>query len=271
MSCVVERASATFGADAVVWMKIYWFDSGGAPLSDSVSDEITNATLTAQGVTAVISQDVTAPALAASAYVGVMTSDTGSAVVAVRNIHLDTKAPGGATAVAYSPAAPTSVVDRVRPFDYREERLTAAEAQAVADNALDWYGSDRPFGSIGIEAPIETVDGVRVYPWEIATGDWISILDDDAHEWPQMVMGVDHGDDGRTATVSLSGDGGDFGYMGRAESPDLQKRNRKKGRHKHIGWARWNRQIHWKERLQAKLDKARQRRVKKNRPKYAPE
>jgi hypothetical protein len=251
ISCVLERASSTWpnGApDAKIVVTLQQHNSADA-LLDTDTWEYPEVFLQYIGDVWTLIDTVTLAATTAYltieiGWAAAAGGDTGA--VAVRNVHIDTAAPGGAPVVGYYPAAPTSVDQRVRIFDYSDQRLTATGAGGVLEHATAWYGvaaSERdrePVGTVVIQGDLKTIDGAPGFPGYIQTGDWITVVDDIEHTtWPAWIAGVECTDDGETATIQLGGDGGDFNYMGRAETPAMQKRKRRRGHHHRVLWHRW--------------------------------
>lgn len=258
---VVERLSATWptGPDYVyAWFEVLWYQSDGSYIStdwlgscaDIVGED--GLGLTSQGAVNVLGRNTTppvAPAGAAFALVRMRWDGAtgGTGAIGWRSVHFDTDAPGGTLATSYYPSAPVSVDQRVRIFDYSgDNRMTATAAYRTLRQIWDWYGvadaeRDRePLGTITVRGPFKTIDGSPAYPYQVQTGDWVTLHGDLGHEsWPVFVSGADISDDGNTVAFKLGGDGGDFNYVGRSEPPSLQKRKRRRGRHHRVLYRVW--------------------------------
>lgn len=247
-SYVAQRVSTAWSLCEVA-MHVIWKNAAGATITSSVVGHETAAAFAARGDSLMLNEDglVTAPALAVAAQVMLYFYNGGvTCKVAIRSIHFDTKLPGGTVATVYSPAAPTSVEQRVRMFDYSSDRLTTLGARRILAHIVAWYGvgdSERerePVGTIGATGMLRTIDGAEGSYAEVQTGDWVTVEDDVDHvSWPQFVVGCEVNDEDEAVSIQLGGDGGDFNYIGRAEDPARQKRKRRKGHHRRVLWHTW--------------------------------
>jgi hypothetical protein len=258
----VERVTVAWptGAWPGPQLSVLWYDAEHAYISTTAVDWVAGVGGGESGQQIVSRGDrftlgsyngnsVTAPAGAAFGKLLVqwINATGGSGQVAVSNCHIDAMvASGSKLATAYHPAAPTSVDQRVRVFDYTSEELTDATADNVLHQAYAWYGvSDserdrKPVGTIGVQGTVQTIDGAIGEVGQMQTGDWITVIDDVEHvAWPQFIVGADVSDDGETASIQLGGDGGDFNYVGRAVPPQLQQRKRRAGHHRRVLWHTW--------------------------------
>ena len=128
----------------------------------------------------------------------------------------DATYPDGTIRSVIRPSDPgwSAATARVLTLDYSDRSMTAAQAQSVADQALLWYSTGDPPGTITIETPTVPVEsgGTLLTPY-IRAGDWIEASNVPGYPTstkPLYITGRSLDVDSGAVTLTVGGRGDEF-------------------------------------------------------------
>jgi hypothetical protein len=130
--------------------------------------------------------------------------DTPDIICVVYRSYQVTNKRDGTVLRAYRPAAPTSIIERVRVIDLTGQYMSVADAETYADNVLLRIAEDVMTASITVRGGLYTVDGhFRPAPLILA-GDWIDVLDLPGHV-PTYITGTTYSRADNSVTITTGG------------------------------------------------------------------
>jgi hypothetical protein len=130
--------------------------------------------------------------------------DTPDIICVVYRSYQVTDKRDGTVLRAYRPAAPTSIIERVRVIDLTGQYMSVADAETYADNVLLRLAEDVMTASITVRGGLYTVDGhFRPAPLILA-GDWIDVLDLPGHV-PTYITGTTYSRADNSVTITTGG------------------------------------------------------------------
>ncbi len=140
----------------------------------------------------------------ASVSVVMDSEDTPDIICVVYRSYQVTNKRDGTVLRAYRPAAPTSIIERVRVIDLTGQYMSVADAETYADNVLLRLAEDVMTASITVRGGLYTVDGhFRPAPLILA-GDWIDVIDLPGHV-PTYITGTTYSRAENSVTITTGG------------------------------------------------------------------